>query len=253
MAVDFHSSFTLIDLKHAKASNINWLLNNPYSPLFNTHSSIYFQNLEFMDADLGQELISFLDRSAIWKKNKLFFSLHTTNGASGSSGISNKASDLCRSLLGSVSAAAVHIQPLRNCADILSNIGIICISSLNMRYNKQIIGIEPEGLDQLKAYAWPDNFEQFYRVMKTLVQTSDAIMISDAEIRQTLRNEMSIYAPVVQPVSREIPFDLNRPLNEITLDIVRQVIANEQGNQKKAAETLGISRTTLWRMLKEAD
>lgn len=253
MAVDFHSSFTLIDLKHAKASNINWLLNNPYSPLFNTHSSIYFQNLEFMDADLGQELISFLDRSAIWKKNKLFFSLHTTSGASGSSGISNKASDLCRSLLGSVSAAAVHIQPLRNCADILSNIGIICISSLNMRYNKQIIGIEPEGLDQLKAYAWPDNFEQFYRVMKTLVQTSDAIMISDAEIRQTLRNEMSIYTPVVQPVSREIPFDLNRPLNEITLDIVRQVIANEQGNQKKAAETLGISRTTLWRMLKEAD
>ena len=78
-------------------------------------------------------------------------------------------------------------------------------------------------------------------------------MISGAEIRQTLRNEMSIYAPVVQPVSREIPFDLNRPLNEITLDIVRQVIANEQGNQKKAAETLCISRTTLWRMLKEAD
>ena len=122
-----------------------------------------------------------------------------------------------------------------------------------MRYNKQIIGIEPKGLDQLKAYAWPDNFEQFYRVMKTLVQTSDAIMISDAEIRQTLHNEMSIYAPVVQPVSREIPFDLNRPLNEITLDIIRQVIANEQGNQKKAAETLGISRTTLWRMLKETD
>ncbi len=253
MAVDFHGSFTLIDLKHAKASNINWLLNNPYSPLFNTHSSIYFQNLEFMDADLGQELISFLDRSEICKKNKLFFSLHTTDGAAGSSGISNKASDLCRSLLGSVSAAAIHIQPLRNCADILSNIGIICISSLNMRYNKQIIGIEPEGLEQLKSYTWPDNFEQFYRVMKTLVQTSDAIMISDTEIRQTLRNEMSIYAPVVPTVSSEIPFDLNRPLSEITLDIVRQVIANEHGNQKKAAETLGISRTTLWRMLKEAD
>lgn len=251
-SVDYHSSFTLIDLKYAKASNIDWLLNNPHSPLFNMHSSIYFQNLEFMDADLGQKLISFLDRSTIYKKNKLFFSLHTTDGSSGSSVISSKASDLCRSLLGSISASAIHIQPLRNCADILSNIGIICISSLNMRYNKQIIGIDQNGLEQLKAYSWPDNFEQFYRVLKTLVQTSDAIMISDSEIRQTLHNEMSIYAPV-QPVSCNVPFDLNRPLSEITLDIVKQVIENEQGNQKKAAETLGISRTTLWRMLKESN
>lgn len=244
---DFHTSFTLIDLKHSKTSNINWLLNDPSSPLFNTDSFIYFRNLELLDTDLCQELLTFLEQSPICKKNKIFFTLHTTYG---STGLSEKVSELSRTLVGKVSAVVIHIEPFRNCTEILSNLSIICISALNIRYNKQIIGIEAGGFDLLKNYSWPDNFEQFYRVIKTLVQTSDAIMISADEVKQTLQNENSIYVSQQPPVQQNIPFDLNRPLDQITLDIVKQILANEHGNQKKTAEILNISRTTLWRMLK---
>ena len=40
-------------------------------------------------------------------------------------------------------------------------------------------------------------------------------------------------------------------LQEITLQIVRAVFMEESKNRQKTADRLGISRSTLWRMLKE--
>ena len=45
--------------------------------------------------------------------------------------------------------------------------------------------------------------------------------------------------------------DLQRPLGDIERDIVRTVFREEGMNQTRTAERLGISRSTVWRMLKE--
>jgi DNA-binding NtrC family response regulator len=43
--------------------------------------------------------------------------------------------------------------------------------------------------------------------------------------------------------------DLGRPLREIERDIAERTIRRFDGNQSAAARALGISRTTIWRML----
>ncbi len=45
--------------------------------------------------------------------------------------------------------------------------------------------------------------------------------------------------------------NLKRPLEEIEKEIVQTVLRENNGNQTAAARQLGISRTTLWRMVKE--
>ena len=45
-------------------------------------------------------------------------------------------------------------------------------------------------------------------------------------------------------------FNLNRTLDEINQDIIHAVLEETGGNQSAAAKRLGISRTTLWRLLK---
>ncbi len=40
---DFHTSLTVVDLKDCKSANLNWLMDNANSPLFNTRSSLYFK------------------------------------------------------------------------------------------------------------------------------------------------------------------------------------------------------------------
>ncbi|MFR6328167.1 MAG: helix-turn-helix domain-containing protein [Eisenbergiella sp.] len=44
--------------------------------------------------------------------------------------------------------------------------------------------------------------------------------------------------------------NLHRTLEEINREIVELVVKEEGGNQSAAARRLGISRTTLWRILK---
>ena len=44
--------------------------------------------------------------------------------------------------------------------------------------------------------------------------------------------------------------DLSQPLALIEREIVRMVLEKSGDNQSRAAQSLGISRTTLWRMLK---
>lgn len=44
--------------------------------------------------------------------------------------------------------------------------------------------------------------------------------------------------------------DLNQKLADIDVDIVRLVLQQENGSQKKTSERLGISRGMIWRMLR---
>lgn len=43
--------------------------------------------------------------------------------------------------------------------------------------------------------------------------------------------------------------NIDQPLDDIIYDVVRRQLAQSKQNQTKVAEKLGISRTTLWRIL----
>lgn len=52
-------------------------------------------------------------------------------------------------------------------------------------------------------------------------------------------------------IPRGFCIDTDHTLDEINRHIIRQVLTECHGNQSAAAKRLGISRTTLWRMLKQ--
>ena len=72
--------------------------------------------------------------------------------------------------------------------------------------------------------------------------------ISVETVRDQLKRECTFY-PGAVPQTHALPVDLT--LEEIEQIAVQQALQAENGNQKRAAERLGISRTTLWRMLQK--
>ena len=57
---------------------------------------------------------------------------------------------------------------------------------------------------------------------------------------------------VIQTPEANCPaIDLSRPLKEIERNIIQYVYQRENMNQTLAAKKLGISRSTLWRVLNE--
>lgn len=57
---------------------------------------------------------------------------------------------------------------------------------------------------------------------------------------------MGVFTPNTENAAA--PLNLNRTLDEISQDVALRVVAEMGGNQT-AAKRLGISRTTLWRLL----
>jgi len=114
---------------------------------------------------------------------------------------------------------------------------------------KQLAGIEPKAMEMLMQYDWPENYTQFKRLTRELVVltvtpyiTSNSVAILLDKERSSINRSSGTYV--------NTSMNLDRPLEEITRDIIKKALANNQGNQTLTAKQLQISRTTLWRYLR---
>ena len=72
-----------------------------------------------------------------------------------------------------------------------------------------------------------------------------------ADVRSAFEREGVVRSASLGSEADAARLDLLRPLKDVERDVVRLVVKRYDGNQTKAAQTLGISRTTIWRMLRE--
>ena len=90
---------------------------------------------------------------------------------------------------------------------------------------------------------------QLKRVINELAVTAAGPTITAEEIQYILSKEKSaVYSTIAENTA--LPLELNRTLGEIEKDIACRVLEKMNGNQTATAKSLGISRTTLWRLLR---
>jgi DNA-binding NtrC family response regulator len=131
----------------------------------------------------------------------------------------------------------------------IHQISILAINQLNEKYHQQILGIELAGVEALTAFPWPHNFDQLYSVLDRLVQQSKSDYLNTQLVQSVLTETQTAATP---PVAQGTLLDLIAETDLATLNtrIAQEVLQNSNGNQSLTARKLGISRTTLWRMLK---
>ncbi|MCX7170385.1 MAG: propionate catabolism operon regulatory protein PrpR [Proteobacteria bacterium] len=115
----------------------------------------------------------------------------------------------------------------------------------------------------LRAYHWPGNVRELENICERLaVALSEHRVIKDIDYRllQTDFPELFLtqkdYANLPVPPAHLYPapsLDAASPAAEVDDQMIRRVLAEANNNRNLAAQKLGISRTTLWRRLRETE
>lgn len=105
----------------------------------------------------------------------------------------------------------------------------------------------------LDAYRWPRNYLQLREVSERLY-----ILVGAGTVDRTVAGEVLAQEDVIKTATFGAPtldsdLYILRPLADTERDIAHLVVGHLHGNRTRAAEVLGISRTTLWRLLKDDD
>ena len=137
----------------------------------------------------------------------------------------------------------LSLPPLSKRKEDIDHIARIFINESNTKYGKQIAGIRNEAVWELENYSWPGNITQLKQVINETVLLANGPFIEKEDINTILKTKLK--------ETEMAKLNLSGTLEEIEMRIIRQVWLEEGMNQTKTAERLGITRTTLWRKLKE--
>ena len=110
-----------------------------------------------------------------------------------------------------------------------------------------------EAASTLNGYRWPRNYLQLREVSERLYILVGSGVAERAVAEEVLAQEDVIKTATFGAPTLDSDLYILRPRVDTERDIARLVVGYLQGNRTRAAEVLGISRTTLWRLLKDDD
>jgi DNA-binding NtrC family response regulator len=136
----------------------------------------------------------------------------------------------------------VMLPPLRERREDIPGLVNHFLRRFNRRFRRDVRGITPEALEALAAYEFPGNV----RELENLLERAFAM---GAREQITLADLPSLTVPipgVVASAARALP-----TLADVEKDLILKALAMNNNDKEEAARTLGISRRTIYRRLKE--
>ncbi len=236
----------LISINCSLLNNKSWafLIEHHNSPFADEGNTIYFSNIDMLSPERRQQLLAVLTEMDVCRRNRVIFSCVCQPNEYTTPAGTEFSDRLC--------CLSLFLPPLRSRSDKIPALVNLFLSHLNANLARQIFGAEPRAIDLLKEFPWPHNYTQFRRIVRDLAVSAQTATISEESVLELLRREKHVGIFSTRQESLPSPIDLSQTLEEINRDIAHRVLEETGGNQTAAAKRLGVSRTTLWRMIKDA-
>ncbi|QHS21969.1 sigma-54-dependent Fis family transcriptional regulator [Virgibacillus sp. MSP4-1] len=147
----------------------------------------------------------------------------------------------------------LKIPPLR---EHLDDIPLLCkhfITKINAKTNKTIAGVSPDVIQKFEQYHWPGNIRELENVLERAVHFCPSNWIEPHHLPDELNvleaNQDS------QPKPDQPKFDLadkrNKSVHSSEKQAILKALKECGGNRTRTAQLLGVSRTTLYKKLKQ--
>ena len=135
----------------------------------------------------------------------------------------------------------MYIPPLRDRKSDIEPLSKFFLKKHLPNYGKKIKGLTRESLQILKDYSFPGNVRELENIIERAIILEKSPFITPESLPHTL-NLFQI--ETLEP-------DTVKSLDQVNREYARSVVEMLGGNKAEAARLLHISRTSLWRMLKE--
>jgi DNA-binding NtrC family response regulator len=140
----------------------------------------------------------------------------------------------------------IRIPPLRERMDALPALVNHFITRFDAKFGKSVKAIDDHATALLKNYAYPGNIRELESIIAHAVILCDGDIVAPRDLPDSVR--ATTISRLALP---NYAGDRISSLSELEEMAIRSALDRHQGNQTEAAKSLGISRSTLWRKMKE--
>jgi len=141
-------------------------------------------------------------------------------------------------LLFRLNTVEIHLPPLRERREDIPTLAAFFLRQHQQRYRKRLTGFHETALRALSHHTWPGNVRELNHVIEraVLMAPADVIRASDLGLQS--------------------PTEASRSLDEMSLEeveklLIKKTLLRFDGNARKAAESLGLSRSAFYRRLEK--
>lgn len=135
----------------------------------------------------------------------------------------------------------INVPPLRERGDDVSLMAMVFLRQAAARSGKPMLGFTREALEVMRTYTWPGNVRELSNRIGRAV-----VMAEGAHVRPA---DLDIPHQFARQDEGSISLKINQ--QRIETDLIMKAFTLSQGNLSRAALELGISRSTLYRRLRQ--
>jgi len=144
-----------------------------------------------------------------------------------------------------INVIAVHLPPLRERKDDLDLLAEKFLQKFGAENRKKVVSISPELKKVFASYEWPGNIRELENALE------GAVIMAKTEVLQKWDIPNLSKFTSAAPVKVAEGASLKRGLEDPEKEMIVSVLDKHQWNRNKAAEALGINRTTLYNKMKK--
>ncbi|HEX3905224.1 MAG TPA: sigma-54 dependent transcriptional regulator [Polyangia bacterium] len=143
-----------------------------------------------------------------------------------------------------LSTAAIELPPLRERREDIPALAEHFRRQVNAREGRRVPGFALDVMRRLSQHAWPGNVRELEYLVERLVVTAGTRMV----VMKDLPSHLRIQVIDFERATRRLPangVDLRVLLTELEEHFIAEALERTGGNRNRAAELLGLNRTTL--------
>jgi DNA-binding NtrC family response regulator len=147
-----------------------------------------------------------------------------------------------------INVIGIRIPPLRERPEDIPALAGHFVRRFAVRLRRPVTGFTPGAMDLLVSYAWPGNVRELANAVERAANLASGQLITEADLPAALTVAEEAHLPATPSAAAPSADSAAEPSER---DRLLTALENARWNQSRAAEQLGMSRTTLWRKMRE--